>query len=202
MVPRMDASGIGAHWLRLFAACALAMTVAAIGEARGTNMTTGRVYGRIELLAQVDIAVPPGQCVAPVVFSASHYAEVRHRWIIGFLKRFRADLSRKDVPVGSMSNGPGWQTRFNCTAFTDLFLGNASAELMVDLWHARSEAERPAIIAIWYTPDRAPLDARGQRLQHSVVLVVTESGPVFVDPQVGEVILSPRELRTISHRRA
>lgn len=179
------------------------MTVAAIGEARGTNMTTGRVYGRIELLAQVDIAVPPGQCVAPVVFSASHYAEVRHRWIIGFLKRFRADLSRKDVPVGSMSNGPGWQTRFNCTAFTDLFLGNASAELMVDLWHARSDAERPAIIAIWYTPDRAPVDARsGQRLQHSVVLIVTDSGPVFVDPQVGEVILSPRELRTISHRRA
>ncbi|MDP2137726.1 MAG: hypothetical protein Q8J74_07710 [Candidatus Didemnitutus sp.] len=198
----MDASGIGAHWLRLFAACALALTVAAIGEARGTNMTTGRVFGRIELLAEVDKAVPPGQCVAPIAFSASHYAEVRHRWIIGFLKRFRADLSRKDVPVGSMTYGSGWQTRFNCTAFTDLFLGNASAELMVDLWHARSEAERPAIIAIWYTPDRAPVDARGQRLQHSVVLVVTESGPVFVDPQAGEVILSPRELSTISHRRA
>lgn len=171
-----------------------------VAHARG--ICAGRVVSRIELLHATEAAMA-GCTTAPVEFSADRYAIVRRGWIPGFMNRFRADLSRKDVPVSEVSGDSGWRTGFNCTAFTDLFLGNAGAELLVDQWHSDRQADRPAIIAVWYTPDSARVDARTQRRPaHCVVLILTDTGPVFVDPQRGEISLSPSELRTITHRRA
>jgi hypothetical protein len=166
------------------------------------RMTTGKVIDRIALLQEADRAMS-GRALVPVTFSADRYALVRHSWISGFLERFRQDLSRKDVPVNDVRSDSGWRRGFNCTAFTDLFLGNAAAELMVDQWHEREQADRPAIMAVWYTPDHAKPDPQtNRRPAHSVVLILTDSGAVFVDPQRGEINLSPTELRTVIHRRA
>lgn len=165
-------------------------------------MTTGVVIDRVTLLKAIDIAME-GKAAVPVTFSAEHYALVRHEWISGFMERFREDLSHKNVPVSLVRADSGWRPAFNCTAFTDLFLGNAAAELLVDQWHDRVQAERPAIVAVWYTPDRAPLDRENRHRQaHSVVLIFTDIGPVFVDPQCGPVSLTVSELRTVVHRRA
>lgn len=170
------------------------------GFARG--MCAGRIINRIELLQATEAAMG-GCAMVQVEFSADRYAIVRRGWISGFLDRFRADLSRKDVPVSQISGDSGWRAGFNCTAFTDLFLGNAGAELMVDQWHSPRQADRPAIVAVWYTPDDSRVDAQTQRRPaHSIVLILTDDGPVFVDPQRGEVRLSANELRTITHRRA
>jgi hypothetical protein len=58
-------------------------------------------------------------------------------------------------------------------------------------------------MAVWYTPDHAKPDPQtNRRPAHSVVLILTDSGAVFVDPQRGEINLSPTELRTVIHRRA
>jgi len=169
---------------------------------RAGRMTTGKVIDRVALLQETDRAMA-GRAVVPVTFSADRYALVRHSWINGFLERFREDLSRKEVPVSELRGDSGWRQGFNCTAFTDLFLGNAAAELMVDQWHDRVQADRPAIVAVWYTPDNAKVDARTRRRPaHSVVLILTDTGAVFVDPQRGEINLSPSELRTVTHRRA
>lgn len=165
-------------------------------------MTTGRVIDRVALLKETDRAMA-NRAFVPVTFSADRYALVRHSWVAGFLERFRQDLSRKEVPVCDARGDTGWRQGFNCTAFTDLFLGNAGAELMVDQWHHTEQADRPAIIALWYTPDRAKVDPRtNRRPAHSIVLILTDDGPVFVDPQSGEIQLSPRELDTVVHRRA
>jgi hypothetical protein len=176
----------------------LGLAVAA--HARG--MATGQVLDRMQLLSAVDRAMA-GKVHVPVTFSSGSYAEVRREWIKGFMERFRADLSRKDVPVNLWRGDTGWRPNFNCTAFTDLFLGNAAAELMRDLWHSSVQAERPAIVAVWYTPEDGPVDpVSHRRPAHSVVLVLTDQGPVFVDPQRGEVRLTDRELATVIHRRA
>jgi hypothetical protein len=166
------------------------------------RMTTGKVIDRVALLQEADRAMS-GRALVPVTFSADRYALVRHSWISGFLERFRQDLFRKDVPVNQLRSDTGWRRGFNCTAFTDLFLGNAAAELMVDQWHEREQADRPAIVAVWYTPDHSKPDPQTKRrAAHSVVLILTDSGAVFVDPQRGEINLSPTELRTVIHRRA
>jgi hypothetical protein len=170
--------------------------------AQAGRMTTGKVIDRVVLLRETDRAMA-GRAPVPVTFSADRYALVRHSWIGGFLQRFRQDLSRKDVPVSELRGDSGWRQGFNCTAFTDLFLGNAAAELMVDQWHEQEQADRPAIVAVWYTPDNAKVDPRTRRRPaHSVVLILTDSGAVFVDPQSGEIQLTPAELRTVVHRRA
>lgn len=166
------------------------------------RMATGKVIDRVALLHETDRAMA-SRAVVPVTFSADRYALVRHSWISGFLQRFRADLSRKDVPVSELRGDSGWRQGFNCTAFTDLFLGNAAAELMVDQWHERVQADRPAIVAVWYTPDNSPFDPKTRRrAAHSVVLILTDVGAVFVDPQSGEITLTATELGTVIHRRA
>jgi hypothetical protein len=165
-------------------------------------MSCGQVIDRVALLQETDRAMQ-GRVPVPVTFSADRYALVRRSWINGFMERFREDLSRKDVPVNEIRGDSGWRQGFNCTAFTDLFLGNAAAELMVDQWHNSVQADRPAIVAVWYTPDRAKVDPRTHRRPaHSVVLILTDTGAVFVDPQLGEIKLSSNELRTVTHRRA
>lgn len=170
--------------------------------AQAGQMATGKIIDRVALLKETDRAMS-GRALVPVTFSADRYALVRHSWISGFMERFRDDLSRKDVPVSTVTGDSGWRSGFNCTGFTDLFLGNAAAELMVDQWHNAEHADRPAIVAVWYTPDNARIDVRTHHRQaHSIVLIFTDTGAVFVDPQRGEVTLSASELRTIVHRRA
>lgn len=171
-------------------------------DAQAGRMTTGKIIDRFALLQETDRAMA-GRAIVPVTFSADRYAVVRRSWIDGFLARFRDDLSHKDVPVSNLTGDSGWRSGFNCTAFTDLFLGDAAAELMVDQWHSSDQADRPAIIALWYTPDSSRIDPRTHRRPaHSVVLILTDVGPVFVDPQRGEIQLSSAELQSVTHRRA
>ncbi|MBA3850610.1 MAG: hypothetical protein C0502_11560 [Opitutus sp.] len=190
-------------WPRLCRALVLVcMGLVGVTGAQASRMTTGLVIDRMTLLRMTDRVMESG-AVVPVLFSADRYAVVRRGWIAGFLNRFRDDLSRKNVPVSLPQGDSGWRTGFNCTAFTDLFLGNAAAEMMVDQWHSDAQADRPAIVAVWYTPDTAPIDPRTKRRQaHSVVLILTDAGPVFVDPQSGVVNLTRTELLTVTHRRA
>lgn len=186
---------------RLRAALSLIAVVALPVLLPARGMVTGQVLDRISLLNAANNAMTGA--AAPVQFSASQYALVRRTWIDGFLERFRADLSRKDVPISTNRGDSGWRTGFNCVAFTDLFLGNAAAEMMVDQFHERVQADRPAIIAIWYTPEKGTVNPRtGQRDAHSIVLILTDQGPVFVDPQRGQIQLTQAELNTVIHRRA
>lgn len=170
------------------------------GFARTTTMSTGRVMNHEIVARTADQMLPAGAWAARIEFSAADYVEVKREWIGGFMRRFRSELFRKNVPVNSARGG--WQTRFNCTAFTDLFIGNAGTEMMTEQWQSGQSTARPAILALWYIPDNGPRESNGSPQRHCITLVLTDGGPVFVDPQVGEVKLSQNELRTIVHRRA
>jgi hypothetical protein len=170
-------------------------------------MATGRVLDQTQMMVECNSLLPIGVMVSvPVQFSSLHYAEVDSHWIPGFMDRFRSDLFRQGVPVNLATGKTGWQERFNCTGFTDLFVGEAGAELMVSLWQSRLQVERPAILVVWFLPDdprrgAAPA-AAGPRPGHAVVLILTEAGPKWWDPQSGEIHLSSTELSSIYHRRA
>lgn len=173
-----------------------------VGSPAGeTRMATGKMLSPVDLLLAANNVVPGVAYVAPVQFSSTQYAEVRRTWVTGFLRRFQDDLRRMKVPAGLLDERS--ETAAGSTVFTDLFLGNANAELMTDLWHSKAAAQRPAILAIWYTPDAAaPPAAGGRPAQRSVLLILTDGGPIFVDPRRGEIKLSIEEVRSISHRRA
>ncbi len=198
-------------WFMLLASSCSQRNPEPVATGRGLTSFVMIAQGAAAMTAPGDVAAPPGG----YAMSSALYAEVNSRWLAGFMERYRADLHQKGVPVSVVpgSARSGWDPSFNCTMFAELYVADAGAELLAQMSYSHDAVgwppfSRPAIFTVWYTPDDAPIDPTSkQRAQHCVVLVITESGARFVDPQsqatpTGEVTLSASEKRSISHRQA
>lgn len=175
---------------------AIVLLVLWLGGVRLTAAVyTERVLSREEFVASI-------RSVTPMVpFCAGRaYAVVDEAALAELLAGFRMSLSRSGLGVAANGRG-SWDTRFNCYALAWGYITQASIELAREKWHSYSAATRPAMVAVSYRPD-APAAAGEQNVAHTVVLVVTERGPVFIDPQLGEVALSAHELATVFYPQA
>lgn len=145
--------------------------------------------------AQMTAAVKAAGIPAPPTWAAKSYAVLKRSELVTFQALFLARLSKDGIPVNLASGRSGWQARFNCWAFCEAFVSDASKALVRDLFHSWSPAERPAIIPFAFT--------KGDGGCHAIVLILTDAGPVWWDPQIGEHrALTPAELASIWYPQA
>lgn len=172
----------------LLALCLLppAPSRAAARESRGTFGATVTSVAFID--AMVAAGIPAHRLPA---LGATHYVKVRRPELVGLVALARYRLS-KDVPQ--------YDVRYNCFAFAWNLVNEATKELCREDWHApapRAKRDsivsiRPAIVPVTYTQERTGLG-------HTINLVLTDAGLLFVDPQTGVVALTPAELATLCY---
>lgn len=128
------------------------------------------------------------QIPLPATLSISNYLEVNSAAIPGLMAAYHQELFN----VGVVN----WNERFNCTDFTDFFLGYAGAETMVQTFHSAEPAAKPAIFALWYHPNT---EIEG----HSIIVIITEKGLIYIDPQGDTPThLTKQELLSVYHLRS
>lgn len=123
------------------------------------------------------------------VLATYRYAVVRRSALVDVTAQVRRTLSKVyGVGVSIVTGSTGWNPRFDCEAFAMAYSLELRARLMRELWHSGEEATRPAVFMFGHLtgPDRG----------HALLFVLTDEGPVFVDPVVGVVVLSPEQRRT------
>jgi hypothetical protein len=121
-----------------------------------------------------------------IQLSSSAYAEVNESAIPALVEEFRADLSKKGIPVSDISGRTGYDARFQCTAFADFFAGSTAARMMGELWHSPLNVNRPTIFVVWYVQDNAPRDADGNPIGHAInLMIVNGRRCVWIEPQTG-----------------
>lgn len=102
------------------------------------------------------------------------------------------DLHAAGLPT--RADGSGYHpVLWRCVAIGIDFVAYAQRELYRQTWRQPGQAARPAAWVAIYRPKG---DYRRPQA-HAVVLLLTESGWVFWDPQVGQVELSLAERQTI-----
>lgn len=142
-----------------------------------------------------------------IMFQAQSYAQIRASELPAFTQRYRNFLfGPLGVPISEVSYRTGWTPRFNCVFFSEAYVLLAGAELNGVSFHSWVAADRPAVFVTFYTPDNGPVDDKGNRIHHSIVLLLTDEGPKFIEPQMswtatGEVKLSPAELASVYYKR-
>lgn len=161
------------------------------------NITTGKIINsseiRTELYQNIKYSSP--------ILSANNYLEVNNDAIQSLIDSYRNELFHLNVVVSDVTGQSGWDQRFNCTDFTDLFLGYSGAKVMNQLRTSWSLGQKPAIFAVWYMPDSEI--GKINQVGHSIVLIITNKGFVFVDPQLeNPVHLTATELNSIYHIRS
>jgi hypothetical protein len=110
--------------------------------------------------------------------AGSHYVTFRRDELVAFLAVVKHRLSKE--------YGARWDVRFNCYAITRNFVNEAGKQL------ARGDsviAVLPAAFLVAYIKESGNA--------HAVALVLTDAGPVWLDPQSGPVALTPTELITV-----
>lgn len=135
-----------------------------------------------------------------IQLSSLSYGEVNEAAIPSLVEEFRADLSRKGIPVSDITGATGYDARFQCTGFSDFFAGGTAARMHGELWHSTLKVNRPAIFVVWYHQDTAPAG-----LDHAINVLIV-SGPqgrrcVWLEPQTGRrLTLSATEKATARPR--
>lgn len=138
----------------------------------------------------------------PPTLSTTTYLEVSSAAVYPLIQAYRDEVSHIGVGI-SNAGSSGWDLRFNCTDFTDLFLGYAGARVCAQLWLSSSTGQKPAVFALWYIPDRSRAANSAAPEGHSIVAILTDHGVTFVDPQLQDpVTLSPTELASVYHLRS
>ena len=108
------------------------------------------------------------------------YAEVNSAWIDGFYKRWRTDAESKHLV---------WNSKFCCVYFSILCIGDAGAEFLNDEADTHMQVQGLAMFLMEYVPE----GSLGNEA-HAIVMFLTDKGPVYVDPQVGVVTLTKKEV--------
>lgn len=138
----------------------------------GASASTGAVLSANELRMQVG-----GLCY---VGDAS-YAVVRKEWLSEFYAKYRDRLFKQGITR--------WDSSFDCNHFSYNFVAQAQTDYFATSFHDRNRANTLAVGLIWY------ITRKGQ--SHSVVMAVTESGLIYMDPQTGQFLeLTPAEKRS------
>ena len=163
-------------------------------------LTDGKILSRAEVTQKLSQLLPGKSAT----LSAQNYLEVRAVALPALINAYRYELSSLGVGVSDVTGNSGWDVRFNCTDFTDLFLGFSGSQVMRQLWTSSTEGQKPAIFAVWYVRDKSPVPTGpGSGRRHSIVLVLTDKGPVFLDPQEQDpVMLSTQEKASAYHVRS
>jgi hypothetical protein len=87
----------------------------------------------------------------------------------------------------------GWDEKFNCIHFTSLYIELAQLKFASKSVSYYSKADALAMGEFWYHPDGFK-----NGVDHSIVIIYTTKGIVFIEPQSGkEVNLTKTELMSV-----
>lgn len=131
-------------------------------------------------------ALPFGTEDLRLAGGSSGYAELRRSELPVLHALFLAHLNKLGLPARITAPGARWDVRLNCYGLSRAFVAFANAQLCLERWHSSSCAPMPAMAITCY------VTRNGGR--HAIVLIVTDDGPLFWDPQSGPVELTPAEL--------
>jgi hypothetical protein len=156
--------------------------------ALASDTFTDRVYSQLDVIREIASATDGGGRVAAGPYS---YAQVRRDALVEVNAVSLYKVSKHyGVGASRMLGRTGYNKRFDCEAFAIAFVLELRARLQAELFHSRSEVNRPACIYVGFIKDS---DGRG----HGILLIFTDQGTVFWDPIAGEVNLSAREIKSL-----
>lgn len=137
------------------------------------RISTGRVYTKAEICR-----------LMPRVFVGDEaYAEVNSRELDRFYQEFSAELHRLGIAEGD--------NRLNSKRLVELYTGVAQAKFYRQSFQSDTPARALALGPFWYVDD-------GSKDKHAVVQVLTERGPIYIDPRTGQqVILTVSEKASV-----
>lgn len=114
------------------------------------------------------------------------YAPVNSKWLAGYYDEFRADLHRRGVVK--------WEGRFDCNKFATAYASGAQMRYFRDSFHSWAPTQALAVGEIWFRP--TPTTA------HAVNIVLTERGPLVIEPQTGrELVLTEAQRASVFYCR-
>lgn len=131
---------------------------------------------------------------APHLASAA-YAEVDASQLALFHGQFWAWLFKQGIPTTAMRRGAGWP-RFDCVDYSTGYIFRARLRHQADDWRA-PERTHPAMFRVAYRPTVDRFAPPPLAPNHCIVWMLTTEGPVFIDPQVGRVVLSESEISSL-----
>jgi hypothetical protein len=102
---------------------------------------------------------------------STHVAQVRASALPGLYSHFRDELFRLGVVK--------WDERFDCNHFASFFVALANIRFFAASFHQSTPAQSLALAEYWYRPG-------GSGAGHAVVFALTESGPLWLEPQTGQ----------------
>lgn len=124
--------------------------------------------------AAVERAFPRAVC------GSDAYAVVNSAWLTEFQQRFERELFRLGVVK--------YRETFDCNAFAGAYVALAGAAYYVHAWREAKPAEALALGVFWYRTGKG-------HGTHAIVAAITERGPVFIEPQTGELVtLNPEQI--------
>ena len=150
---------------------------------RSPNVPVSIVDGKTLTQIQIELAVP-----GKVAASQAMYAEVDSTKLGAYYTHFLSVFS-----LATGQNAPHWDANASCTAFADLYADLAKCEYYQLEFRTVTQATAPAVGSVWYVKD-------DNRQGHAIVMVLTERGRLFIEPQTGAVVtLTPAEIASIWH---
>ena len=142
------------------------------------------------------------------IYQSAYYAEVNSVWLATFEDRFKGALEQHGVT--------GWTYTFNCVHYCAAFRVLAEQEynhatspnLNEFITRTTTTAQSLAIVTIGYFRDSDIADAKskgwdgksegyGAPEAHAILIVMTDRGECYWDPQSGPITLSPAEIESI-----
>ncbi len=143
--------------------------------------------------------------VGPPTINSASYAEVSNAWLSSYstMSAFKADLFKRGVISSTFTGASGWDVTFDCVYFCHAFITYAQEEYHKAAERVTNPPPGLAIIWIEYYRDSDLADAAAHHKEadgHAILLVLTDHGPIFFDPQTGIVTLSPTEVNSIFFR--
>ena len=143
------------------------------------HVSSGKVYSQLDI---INFCATFKKANSYIENSNNYlgYAEVNSQWIDGFYKRWRLDAESKHLV---------WDSKFCCIYFSVLCIGDAGAEFLNDETDTHMQVQGIAMFMMEYVPEGSlGNDA------HAIIMFLTERGPVYLDPQVGIVTLTKKEV--------
>lgn len=165
----------------------LSLLLAASAAAAPSSATFNGETDRAGMFAAWRQAAP--EALPFPVLGTYRYAIVRRSALVDVTAEVRRRLSKAyGIGVSIVTGSTGWNPRFDCEAFAMAYSLELRARLMRELWHSDEPATRPAVFIFGHLT--------GPEKGHALLMILTDEGPVFVDPVVGVVVLSPEQRRT------
>ena len=105
------------------------------------------------------------------------YAAVSLDALPALYSNFRDTLSERGLVK--------WDARFDCNHFASLYIAVAQTDYAVAAWHSDTPAQSLALSEVW---------VKSPQGTHALVCAMTESGPVYVEPQTGATVPAPAHI--------